>query len=79
MEGLENQSLSKYELRKEIGRGSMGTVYLGVDTFTNQQVAIKVAHPDTSKPAKLARRHRKLFYNRPRRRAAAPSEYRGRP
>ena len=63
MEGLENQSLGKYELRKEIGRGSMGTVYLGVDTFTNQQVAIKVAHPDTSKPAKLARRHRKLFYN----------------
>ena len=56
MEGLENQSLGKYELRKEIGRGSMGTVYLGVDTFTNQQVAIKVAHPDTSKPAKLARR-----------------------
>ena len=63
MEGLENQSLGKYELREEIGRGSMGTVYLGVDTFTSQQVAIKVANPDSSKPEKLARRHRKLFFN----------------
>ena len=63
MEGLENQSLGKYELREEIGRGSMGTVYLAVDTFTSQQVAIKVANPDSSKPEKLARRHRKLFFN----------------
>ena len=63
MEGLEGHSLGKYEVRKEIGRGSMGTVYLGIDTFTGQQVAIKVANPDSSKPAELARRHRKLFFN----------------
>ena len=63
MEGLEGHSLGKYELREEIGRGSMGTVYLGIDTFSGHNVAIKVANPDSSKPAKLARRHRKLFFN----------------
>jgi len=63
MEGLEQRSLGKYELHEEIGRGAMGTVYRGIDTFSGQRVAIKVANPDSSKPAKLARRHRKLFFN----------------
>lgn len=63
MEGLENQSLGKYEVLRQIGKGSMGTVYLGVDSFTGREVAIKVANPDSSKPEKLVRRHRKLFFN----------------
>jgi eukaryotic-like serine/threonine-protein kinase len=63
MEGLENQSLGKYDIVRQIGKGSMGTVYLGMDTFAGRQVAIKVANPDSSKPEKLARRHRKLFFN----------------
>lgn len=63
MEGLENQTIGKYDIQRQIGNGSMGTVYLGVDTFNNRQVAIKVANPDSSKPEKLARRHRKLFFN----------------
>ncbi|MEM7404859.1 MAG: serine/threonine-protein kinase [Pseudomonadota bacterium] len=63
MKGLSNQSLGKYELRQEIGHGSMGTVYLAIDTFSGQRYAIKVANPDSSKPEKLARRHRKLFFN----------------
>jgi serine/threonine protein kinase len=63
MEGLENQSLGKYEVVRQIGKGSMGTVYLGMDSFAGRQVAIKVANPDSSKPDKLARRHRKLFFN----------------
>lgn len=63
MEGLENQSLGKYDIIRQIGRGNMGTVYLGMDTFAGRNVAIKVANPDSSKPEKLARRHRKLFFN----------------
>ena len=63
MEGLENQSLGKYDIVRQIGKGSMGTVYLGNDTFAGRKVAIKVANPDSSKPEKLARRHRKLFFN----------------
>ncbi|NKC15965.1 MAG: protein kinase [Gammaproteobacteria bacterium] len=63
MEGLENQSLGKYAIQRRIGRGSMGTVYLGYDTFNQRQVAIKVANADSSKPEKLVRRHRKLLLN----------------
>ncbi|MBT6274761.1 MAG: protein kinase, partial [Chromatiales bacterium] len=63
MKGLENHSLGKYDVQRQIGRGSMGTVYVGYDTFAERQVAIKVANPDSAKPEKLARRQRKLFFN----------------
>jgi len=35
------QQLGRYHLEREIGRGAMGTVYLGRDTAINRQVAIK--------------------------------------
>ena len=53
MENLESQTLGKYRLLKEIGRGMTGTVYLGRDRSTNRDVAVKVAHfkpGDTSAP-----------------------------
>ena len=34
--------LGKYELKQEIGRGSSGTVYLATDSFTREDVALKV-------------------------------------
>ena len=37
--------LGKYEIRAEIGRGGMGTVYLGYDPLLDRQVAIKVLAP----------------------------------
>ncbi len=55
--------LGKYELVKEIGRGSMGTVYLGHDPFTGSDVAIKVAHPEALSDEKSGHRYRKLFFN----------------
>ncbi len=39
--GQQVQSLGRYALEREIGRGAMGTVYLGRDTAINRQVAIK--------------------------------------
>lgn len=42
-QNLENQTLAKYQVIKQIGRGSMGTVYLGHDPFIDRPVAIKVA------------------------------------
>ena len=39
--GAELQSLGRYKLEREIGRGAMGIVYLGRDTAINRQVAIK--------------------------------------
>ncbi len=35
-------TLGKYELKHEIGRGSSGTVYLATDSFTREDVALKV-------------------------------------
>lgn len=37
--------LGKYEIRSMIGRGGMGTVYLGYDPLLDRQVAIKVLAP----------------------------------
>ena len=37
-----NPTLGKYELKSQIGRGSSGTVYLATDSFTHEDVALKV-------------------------------------
>ena len=37
--------LGKYEIRAEIGRGGMGTVYVGYDPLLDRRVAIKVLAP----------------------------------
>jgi serine/threonine protein kinase len=62
MKGLESQTLGKYELIREIGRGSMGTVYLARDPFSLRDVAIKIADVDPKSNLRIARRRRKLFF-----------------
>ena len=57
------QSVGKYEVLEEIGRGGMGTVFLGHDPFTDRDVAIKVAHPDALLDEHSGHRYRKLFFN----------------
>jgi len=57
------QVLGKYDVVREIGRGSMGTVYLGHDPFGARDVAIKVAHPEAVAGSLGAGRYRKLFFN----------------
>ena len=37
----EPQRLGRYQIEREIGRGAMGIVYLGLDTAINRRVAIK--------------------------------------
>ena len=63
MRGLENSILGKYELSQEIGRGSMGTVYAGYDSFADRKVAVKIAIPDAMGGEENDARHRKLFFN----------------
>ena len=40
--------LGKYEIRRELGRGGMGAVYLGFDRLIQREVAIKVLTPEFS-------------------------------
>ena len=54
--------LGKYEVRRLIGRGGMGAVYLGHDPFADRDVAIKV---NTSGPEDDLSPdfHRRMFFN----------------
>ena len=33
--------IGKYELKNVLGKGASATVYLGIDTFTKAEVAVK--------------------------------------
>jgi len=57
------KKLGKYEIIKELGRGSMGVVYEGHDPFTDHRVALKVANTHTFKNKKIAERYKKTFFN----------------
>ena len=55
--------LGKYEVLHEVGRGSMGTVYLGHDPYIDRQVAIKVAHAEQLSDEESGDRYKKMFFN----------------
>jgi serine/threonine protein kinase len=57
------KKIGKYEIVKEIGKGSMGTVYSANDPFSDRLVAIKVAHPQFIDKSEQGQRFRKLFFN----------------
>jgi serine/threonine-protein kinase len=46
-------TLGRYEISRELGRGAMGTVYLGRDPKINRDVAIKTLQFDEVPPAEL--------------------------
>src|SRR3972149_7884518 len=56
-------NLGKYEVKNEISRGSMGTVYLGHDPYIDRPVAIKVAHAESLNNEETGDRYRKMFFN----------------
>ena len=60
---LEDTSLAKYQVIKAIGRGSMGTVYLGHDPFIDRPVAIKVADQERLNSDHEGELFKKLFFN----------------
>lgn len=57
------EKLGKYEIKKQIGRGSMGIVYEGYDPFTDSMVAVKVARSEALKNPEAGARYRKMFFN----------------
>lgn len=57
------KKLGKYEIQKQIGRGSMGIVYQGYDPFADRHVAVKVAMSDALKDKESGQRYRRMFFN----------------
>lgn len=57
------KKLGKYEIQKQIGRGSMGIVYQGYDPFADRLVAVKVAMSDALKDKESGQRYRRMFFN----------------
>ena len=55
------ERLGKYEIIREVGRGSTGTVYLSHDPFYRRDVAIKVYTAGADDDADRARVARKMF------------------
>ncbi len=59
----ERQSIGKYQVIGELGRGATGKVYLADDPFAQRQVAIKVAYPDALKNREDGAFYRSMFLN----------------
>lgn len=55
--------LGKYEIQREIGRGSMGIVYAAFDPYIDRQVAVKVAMADALREKDSGERFRRMFFN----------------
>ena len=55
--------IGKYEVVGELGSGATSTVYLALDHFNKQQVAIKLFNPDSWRDSITANAYRKLLLN----------------
>lgn len=53
--------IGKYEIVRELASGATSRVYLALDQFNNQQVALKLFNPDLLRDAKRANAYRKLL------------------
>ena len=57
------EKLGKYEIKEQVGRGSMGIVYKGYDPFADRDVAVKVAMSESLNDKESGERYRKMFFN----------------
>ncbi|MEO5694520.1 MAG: serine/threonine-protein kinase [Usitatibacter sp.] len=57
------QSIGKYQIVSELGRGATGKVYLADDPFGKRQVAIKIMYPDALKNSEDGPLYQSMFLN----------------
>jgi eukaryotic-like serine/threonine-protein kinase len=55
--------VGKYDIRRQLGKGATGTVYLAVDTFSGKEVALKVIEPEVFKDPEFGTVYRSQFLN----------------
>jgi serine/threonine protein kinase len=55
--------VGKYDIRRLLGKGATGTVYLAQDQFTGRQVALKTIEPEVFRDPKFGSVHRSQFQN----------------
>ncbi|MGH8676505.1 MAG: serine/threonine-protein kinase [Burkholderiales bacterium] len=55
--------LGKFALRRVLGKGASGTVYLALDTFNGQDVALKVLDPEVVSAQDFDKTYTKQFLN----------------
>lgn len=55
------ERIGKYEIVRELGCGATSRVFLALDPFNNQQVALKLFHPDPPRKTMRANVYRKLL------------------
>jgi eukaryotic-like serine/threonine-protein kinase len=55
--------IGKYDIRRQLGKGATGTVYLAVDTFSGKEVALKVIEPEVFKDPDFGAVYRSQFLN----------------
>jgi len=59
--GAAGPTIGRFEIQKELGRGAMGTVYLGKDPKINRMVAIKTIRFDEIEPEQVEEAKRRFF------------------
>lgn len=57
------EKIGKYEVHKQIGKGSMGVVFQSYDPFIEKDVAIKLALSESLKDRESGEQYRKMFFN----------------
>ena len=55
--------VGRYDIRKLLGRGATGTVYLARDTFTGSEVALKTIEPEVFNDPEFGTVYRQQFLN----------------
>ncbi|HET7732008.1 MAG TPA: serine/threonine-protein kinase [Usitatibacter sp.] len=59
----QRQSIGKYHVIRELGRGATAKVYLADDPFAQRKVAIKIAYPEALKSTEDGAFYRSMFLN----------------
>ncbi len=57
------RKIGKYDIKRRIGKGSMGVVYEGYDPFVQRPVAIKVAQDPAQADPQQTQKMRELFFS----------------